>query len=222
MNNEEYTPERQEPAADVQPEETDVQPEEAGPQPEPSPGEGGDAADGDKKEKDEGKELYTFCRTLVLALSALVLVFTFLGRLITVDGISMEPTLLHGELMLVHSAGYTPAQGDIVVLTQPTFREDAIVKRVIALGGQRVDIDYLAGTVSVDGVVLDEPYINETMLPRGDVTQIVVPEGCIFVMGDNRNVSADSRYNDVGVIDARRVIGRAVVVIFPFDRFAVL
>lgn len=176
-------------------------------------------------EKDEGssaQETYLFFRNLVLALSALVLIFTFFGRLITVDGSSMEPTLLHGELMLVRSVGYTPRQGDIVVLTQVSFREDAIVKRVIATGGQTVSIDYLAGTVRVDGVLLDEPYIKEDMLPRGDVTDLTVPEGCIFVMGDNRNVSADSRYNYVGVIDERRVIGQAVAVIFPFDRFAVL
>lgn len=175
---------------------------------------------------EEGKggawEIYSFFQSLVLVLSALVLIFTFLGRLITVDGTSMVPTLLHGELMLVRSVGYTPEQGDIVVLTQVSFREEAIVKRVIAKGGQTVEIDYMAGTVSVDGVVLDEPYLNEEMLPRGQVTSMVVPEGCIFVMGDNRNVSADSRYSDVGVIDERRVIGQAVAVIFPFGHFTLL
>lgn len=181
-----------------------------------------EAEDPSAEKMKSDQELYLFFRTLVLALAGLVLVFTFFGRLITVDGSSMESTLLHGELMLVRSVGYAPQQGDIVVLTQASFREDAIVKRVIALGGQTVSIDYLAGTVSVDGVVLDEPYIKEEMLSRGDVTQMTVPEGCIFVMGDNRNVSADSRYNYVGVIDERRVIGRAVAVIFPFSRFAAL
>lgn len=168
------------------------------------------------------REIYDTMRSLVLVLSALVLAFTFLGRLIMVDGISMEPTLLDREMMLVRSLGYTPRQGDIVVLTQASFREDAIVKRVIARGGQTVSIDYDRGTVSVDGTVLDEPYIKEAMLPRGDVTSILVPEGCIFVMGDNRNVSADSRYNDVGVIDERRIIGQAVAVIFPFNRIHLL
>ena len=176
----------------------------------------------EKDDSSSEQESYLFFRNLVLALSALVLIFTFFGRLITVDGSSMEPTLLHGELMLVRSVGYTPQQGDIVVLTQVSFREDAIVKRVIATGGQTVSIDYLAGTVRVDGVLLDEPYIKEEMLPRGDVTDLTVPEGCIFVMGDNRNVSADSRYNYVGVIDERRVIGQAVAVIFPFDHFTAL
>lgn len=190
-------------------------------EPENTPEDGQQPKDEDEKLKSD-QELYLFFRTLVLALGALVLIFTFFGRLITVDGSSMEPTLLHGELMLVRSVGYTPQQGDIVVLTQVSFREDAIVKRVIATGGQTVSIDYLAGTVTVDGVLLDEPYIKEEMLPRGDVTDLTVPEGCIFVMGDNRNVSADSRYYDVGVIDERRVIGRAIAVIFPFDRFAAL
>lgn len=173
-----------------------------------------------KDPKAAGLEFYSTLQSLVVVLSALVLIFTFLGRLISVDGISMVPTLLHGELMVVRSVGYTPQQGDIVVLTQPSFRDEAIVKRVIAKGGQRVDIDYTSGTVSVDGVVLDEPYINEPMLPRGDVTSITVPDGFIFVMGDNRNVSADSRYDDVGVIDERRVLGKAEAVVFPFGHFA--
>lgn len=169
-----------------------------------------------------GLEFYSTFQTLVLVLSALVLVFTFLGRLISVDGESMVPTLLNGELMAVRSIGYTPKQGDIVVLTQASFREEAIVKRVIAKGGQTVEIDYDAGVVRVDGVVLDEPYINEPMLYRGDVTSVTVPEGFLFVMGDNRNVSADSRYNDVGMVDERRVLGHAVAVVLPFQKFALL
>ncbi len=178
---------------------------------------------GQEQKKTSGDlDLYYTLQSLVVVLSALVLVFTFLGRLIMVDGTSMVPTLLDRELMLVRSLGYTPQQGDIVVLTQTSFRKDAIVKRVIARGGQRVEIDYAAGTVAVDGVTLDEPYINEPMEPRGDVTDLVVPEGCIFVMGDNRNVSADSRFNYVGVVDERRVIGQAVAVVFPFGHFALL
>ena len=169
-----------------------------------------------------GLEFYSTFQTLVVVLSALVLVFTFLGRLISVNGESMVPTLLNGELMAVRSIGYTPRQGDIVVLTQASFRDEAIVKRVIAKGGQTVEIDYDAGTVRVDGVVLDEPYINGPMLFRGDVTSVTVPEGFLFVMGDNRNVSADSRYNDVGMVDERRVLGHAVAVVLPFQKFALL
>lgn len=170
-----------------------------------------------------GLEFYSMFQTMVAVLSALVVIFTFFGRLISVDGISMVPTLIHGELMAVRSIGYTPKQGDIVVLAKPTFRDgEAIVKRVIATGGQAVAIDYDAGTVRVDGVVLDEPYINEAMLPRGDVTYVTVPVGCIFVMGDNRNVSSDSRYNDLGMVDERQVLGRAEAVVFPFQKFSLL
>lgn len=176
----------------------------------------------EQQPKVPGLEFYSTFQTLVVVLSALVLIFTFFGRLISVDGESMVPTLLNGELMAVRSIGYTPKQGDIIVLTQASFRDDAIVKRLIAKGGQTVEIDYGAGTVSVDGVVLDEPYINEPMLPRGDVTSITVPEGFLFVMGDNRNVSADSRYNYVGLVDERRVLGHAAAVIFPLQNFELL
>lgn len=176
----------------------------------------------EEQPKVPGLEFYSTFQTLVMVLTALVLVFTFVGRLISVDGDSMVPTLLDGELMAVRSIGYTPKQGDIIVLTQVSFREEAIVKRLIARGGQTVEIDYDAGTVRVDGVVLDEPYINGAMLPRGNVTSVTVPEGYLFVMGDNRNISADSRYNDVGLVDERRVLGHAVAVILPFRSFTLL
>lgn len=182
-----------------------------------------EAAPKEEQPKIPGLEFYdTYLNLFVTVLLSLVLIFTFLGRLISVDGKSMVPTLIHGELMAVQSIGYTPRQGDIVVLTQASFRDEAIVKRLIAKGGQTVEIDYDAGTVSVDGVVLDEPYINEPMLPRGDVTSVTVPEGYLFVMGDNRNVSADSRYDYVGLVDERRVLGHAVAVIFPIQRFQIL
>ncbi len=181
------------------------------------------AAGEESQEEESGRlDAYYTLQSLTVVLVALVLVFTFVGRLIMVDGTSMVPTLLNGEMMVVRSLGYEPRQGDIVVLTQESFMEDAIVKRVIAKGGQTVEIDYDAGTVTVDGVVLDEPYLNEPMVPCGDVTSMTVPEGCLFVMGDNRNVSADSRYSYVGVIDERRVIGQAVAVIFPFQNFEIL
>lgn len=181
------------------------------------------AAGEEPQEEESGRlDAYYTLQSLTVVLVALVLVFTFVGRLIMVDGTSMVPTLLNGEMMVVRSLGYEPQQGDIVVLTQESFMEDAIVKRVIAKGCQTVEIDYDAGTVTVDGVVLDEPYLNEPMVPCGDVTSMTVPEGCLFVMGDNRNVSADSRYSYVGVIDERRVIGQAVAVIFPFQNFEIL
>lgn len=118
--------------------------------------------------------------------------------------------------------GYTPKQGDVVVLTQESYQEDSIVKRVIATGGQRVDIDYGANAVRVDGELLEEDYIKEQMFVPGygeGINHVTVPEGCLFVMGDNRNESADSRYPDIGIVDTRCVIGRGVAVMFPLEHW---
>ena len=178
-----------------------------------------------RKDTSLGYELYLNVRTLVFVLAALILVFTFVVRIIVVSGSSMENTLQNGDSMLVWCLGYEPKQGDIVVLTQRSYQEDSLVKRVIATEGQRVDIDYDTGTVYVDGTPLEEDYIKEAMkVPNyGEgVNHVTVPEGCIFVMGDNRNDSADSRYPSIGIIDTRSVIGRAVMVLFPFQDFALL
>ena len=139
----------------------------------------------------EGKDalkvdLYFWLQALVMVLVALILIFTFVGRIIGVVGSSMYPTLHDGDLLLLQSIGYTPKQGDVVVLTKEfDASEGPIVKRVIATGGQHVVIDYDAGTVTVDGVVLDEPYINpeeDMRRPGGEtITDVVVPEGSIFV-----------------------------------------
>ena len=169
-----------------------------------------------------GLDLYLNVRVLVAMMAAFVLLFTFVARIIVVSGPSMENTLFQGDLILVWSLGYTPKQGDIVVLTQESYQEDSIVKRVIALEGQRVDIDYNSGTVYVDDVPLEDDYIKERMrVPSyGDeVNHVTVPEGCIFVMGDNRNNSADSRYPAIGIVDTRCVIGRGMTVIFPFNHW---
>jgi signal peptidase I len=172
-----------------------------------------------------GEEIYQNVRTLVIVLAALILIFTFVGRVIVVSGESMESTLHNGDAMLVWGLGYTPKQGDVVVLTQRSYQEDSIVKRVIATAGQQVDIDYSTSTVYVDGVALDEPYIKEFMVvPRyGEGNNhVTVPEGCIFVMGDNRNNSADSRYPAIGIIDTRCVVGKALLVMFPFSSMQLL
>lgn len=178
-----------------------------------------------KKITTAGSELYQNMRLLVVVLATLILIFTFVGRIIVVSGPSMENTLLDGDTLLVWSLGYEPTRGDIVVLTKRSYQEDSIVKRVIATEGQTVDIDYTRNTVYVDGVPLEEEYIKEIMkVPHyGDViNHVTVPEGCIFVLGDNRNESADSRYPGIGIIDARCVIGRAVLVMFPFSRLTLL
>ena len=130
-------------------------------------------------------------------------------------------------MLALQSIGYTPKNGDVVVLSTPTFRDGTpIVKRVIATGGQRLDIDYDAGVVYVDGVELEEDYLGEVMRrPTFDHYDypVTVPEGHIFVMGDTRNNSSDSRYvepcQSIGMVDQRCVMGRALCILFPFSRF---
>ena len=173
-------------------------------------------------------DLFYWLNALTTALVVLVLVFTFFGRLTRVDGHSMDNTLQHNQLLLVWSLGYTPQQGDIVVVNKTTVQHlggSAIVKRVIAVGGQTVDIDYATSSVYVDGELLDEPDIKEPMFDRLGAqgsTHIEVPEGSIFVMGDNRNDSDDSRDNLIGPIDEDYVLGKAFFSIFPFSKFGSL
>ena len=165
-----------------------------------------------------GRELYEWTQALGGSVLTVVLVFTFLIRLIGVDGHSMVPTLQNGDRLLVLSSLLDSdyEYGDIVVLREESFLEEPIVKRVIATEGQTVDIDFEAGVVYVDGEALDEPYINEpTYMEEGTEFPLTVPEGCIFVMGDNRNHSSDSRDSRLGTVDTRCVLGKAVFLAFP-------
>ena len=169
-------------------------------------------------EKEEGRDLYEWAQALVCSVLAVVLLFTFVIRLIGVDGHSMVPTLQDGDRLLVlNSILYDDYQyGDIVVLRKESFLAEPIVKRVIATGGQTVDIDFETGSVYVDGELLKEDYINElTFLEEGTEFPLTVPEGSIFVMGDNRNNSNDSRDYRLGTVDTRYVIGKAVFLAFP-------
>lgn len=173
------------------------------------------------------KDLYSWLQALVFALLILILIFTFLGRMIGVDGNSMYPTLHHRDMLLLQAIGYEPKAGDIVVLNKE-FADitSPIVKRIIATGGQTVKIDYETNTVTVDGVPIDEPYLGEPMLvPSSEYMindSLVVPEGSVFVMGDNRNHSSDSRDVRLGTVDERYILGRAVFTLFPFQSFGVI
>ena len=176
-----------------------------------------------------GAELYDWLQMFLGCVVAAVVLFNCVARLTRVDGGSMDTTLQHGEIMLIWSLGYTPKQGDIVVLNKtsvllPDWTEPrAIVKRGIATGGQTVDVDYSTGTVYVDGQALDEPYLHEEMrrpgAPSMQETHWEVPEGSIFVMGDNRNYSTDSRDSLLGTIDTDYILGRAVLALWPLGRF---
>ena len=169
-------------------------------------------------------EAYTLLHDLVYILLAVTVLFVLLIRLVTVSGPSMTPTLLNADYVAVLSnVFYRDIEpGDIVVARIPSFDEDdPIVKRVIATQGQTVDLVYDAAgvaTVYVDGQPLQEHYINEAMLAPPYLTiefPVTVPEGCIFVLGDNRNHSADSRYVDIGVFREDYVLGKVLMVVWP-------
>ncbi|KAF5061287.1 Signal peptidase I S [anaerobic digester metagenome] len=165
-----------------------------------------------------GQGLYEWVRALVTSVLTVVLIFTFAVRLIGVDGHSMVPTLQNGDRLLV-TVGVLAGEyrvGDIVVLRKQSFLEEPIVKRVIALEGQTVDIDFTTGSVEVDRKILNEPYINELTF-RSDGTEfpLTVPEGSVFVMGDNRNHSNDSRDVRLGTVDTGYILGKAALVLFP-------
>ena len=178
----------------------------------------------EKEKKDSGRELYEWVQALVCSVLAVVLLFTFVIRLIGVDGHSMVPTLQDGDRLLVLNSMLDDdyRSGDIVVLRKDTFLKDPIVKRVIATEGQTVDIDFSTGSVYVDDALLKENYINElTFLEEGTEFPLTVPETSIFVMGDNRNHSSDSRDSRLGTVDNRYVIGKAVFLAFPgFDQYS--
>ena len=172
-----------------------------------------------EKQTAKGRDLYEWVQSLVGSVLVVVAIFTFVIRMMGVDGHSMLNTLQHGDrLLVVNSMLYHDYQyGDIVILRKNgVFDDDPIVKRVIAVEGQTVDIDFAEGIVYVDGEALDEDYIREpTYTAEGTEFPLTVPEGSIFVMGDNRNGSSDSRDYRLGTVDTRYVIGKAAFLIFP-------
>ena len=169
-----------------------------------------------RKLKERRGETFDWIQSLVVALFACVLIFTFLVRVIGVVGTSMLNTLHPGDRILVSNLFYTPKRGDVIVLRKESFNSEPIVKRVIATEGETVTIDFEGGIVYVDGVALDEPYTLEPTYRRIDFGDAVtVPEGCLFVMGDNRNGSTDSRDDRIGCVDDRLVIGRAFFLLVP-------
>ena len=172
-----------------------------------------------EKKTVKGRELYEWVQSLVGSVLVVVAVFTFGIRMLGVDGHSMLNTLQHDDrLLVVNPIFYHDYQyGDIVILRKTgVFDNDPIVKRVIAVGGQTVDIDFDAGVVYVDGEALEEDYIREpTYTAEGTEFPLTVPEDSIFVMGDNRNGSSDSRDYRLGTVDTRYAIGKAAFLIFP-------
>jgi signal peptidase I len=166
--------------------------------------------------------LYEWLDSLLIAVVVVFLVFAFIFRIVAVKGDSMNPTLKDGNWLAVKSINTTIRRGDIVIITQPNSLNEPLVKRVIAVGGDKVDINFTDGTVSINGEVIHEPYIAESTQRQFDIAfPITVPEGCYFVMGDNRNNSIDSRSNVVGFISYGYILGTAEARLYPIGDFRV-
>lgn len=178
-----------------------------------------------EEESSATQSCFEWLQAIVTAVVIVVLLLTFVFRLVDVDGESMTNTLHNSDKVFVTSLLYEPKDRDIVVISHGQEYNKPIIKRVIATEGQSVKIDYENRQVMVDGVVIDEPYIREPMVFKevfSNPIPDVIPEGMVFVMGDNRNNSLDSRSQQVGLINKDDIIGKAQAVVFPFDRFSTL
>lgn len=162
------------------------------------------------------KTLREWVETIVVALLIAFVVRTFVVQVYKVDGESMEPTLHHEERLLVNKFSYwigEPQPGDIVVLQDPSRTNRELIKRVVAVAGETIEVR--DGVVYIDGRPLDEPYKNDMYTQYPDTPPVEVPEGTVFVMGDNRANSHDSRYPDRGPIPIDSIVGRAFVIVWP-------
>ena len=173
-----------------------------------------------KNRESTGREtVLAYLHDFVCLVAGVVLLFSLCFRIVVVSGPSMKDTLVDGDwLLLAGSVLYgEPKHGDIIVASQDSFDDGKpIIKRVIAVEGQTVDIDFEQGIVYVDGVALDEPYTRtSTTIDEGMDFPLTVSEGCVFVLGDNRDNSKDSRSREIGLIDKREILGKALFLFVP-------
>ncbi|MCR4595001.1 MAG: signal peptidase I [Clostridiales bacterium] len=160
--------------------------------------------------------IYEWLESVVYAMIFILIAFTFLFRIVGVEGDSMNPNLFDGDWLTVNAINPKIERGDIVVITQPNSLNEPLVKRVIAVGGDEIYIDFNDGTVKINGIVQVEPYIlDETNLMGDWVYPVNVPKGKVFVMGDNRNNSTDSRFRAIGLIDERYILGKVHTRLYP-------
>lgn len=172
-----------------------------------------------KKKLTPQQSFFKDVKDILMIVCLFMVVYILFFRAVVVVGDSMYDTLANGDRLLVlNNLVYNePKRGDIIVASKDSFRNgECIIKRVIATEGQVVDIDFSAGIVYVDGEALDEPYIySPTTRPEGMKFPLTVAEGCVFVMGDNRKESMDSRDPDIGLIDQREILGKAFFLLWP-------
>jgi signal peptidase I len=160
--------------------------------------------------------IYDWLQCIVSAVVIGILLFVFIGRINGIEGPSMMQTLQNGDRVILSNLFFTPKYGDVVFIKTDAYGETPLVKRVIATAGQTVDINFETGIVSVDGKALTETYTNTPTNLREDFSgPVIVPPGCIFVMGDNRNDSTDSRSSNVGFVDTRVILGKVWFVLIP-------
>lgn len=187
-----------------------------------------------KKARSVAEVLFDYVEMFAWAVFIVMIVFTFGFRICQVEGPSMEDTLQEGQRLLLRSAFYTPKQDDIIVFHMTkngyTGNEKTLVKRIIALEGQEVVIDTNAKTITVDGVLYEDShrylkdyndsynkdYFRYDFDWSTGIFKTTVPEGCVFVMGDNRNHSSDSRNTSVGFVDKNCILGKVVLRFAPF------
>ncbi|MCM8710606.1 signal peptidase I [Clostridium sp. SYSU_GA19001] len=164
------------------------------------------------------KEIVELVKSIVIAIIAAILIITFVFETVSVDGQSMFPTLDHKDRLIVEKVSYyfrKPEVGDIVVFKYPADTREKFIKRVIAVSGDKVKIE--DNKLYVNGIEKNEPYLNEKII-NGYYPETTVPKNTIFVLGDNRNNSKDSRFPDVGFINLKLVVGKASIRIYPFNK----
>lgn len=165
---------------------------------------------------------FDWTKSIVAIMFIMLFILTYFFRIVNVDGDSMKNTLINDEKLIVTSFMYTPTDGDIVVISHGQHLDEPIIKRVIATEGETLKIDFDKQKVYVNDKLIDEPYVSSEIVRGDSVIPEIIPEGKIFVMGDNRAISNDSRYNQVGLIDVKDVIGKAQFRILPVDKIGYL